>query len=73
MKQGVIRSAPWLAWHCLPWIITVLFAPNDPSAGGTPNNPKYRVFGKMHLISDMYSLRGIDSLNSSLLALTIRV
>lgn len=36
-------------------------APSDPSARYAPSNPKYRVFSKTHFISDMDSLRGIDS------------
>jgi len=38
-----------------------------------PNGPKHGAFSKTHLISDVYSLRRIGSLKSSLLALTIRV
>lgn len=63
--RGAVQS-----WQCQGCVITTL---SDPSACCTLTIPKYRVFSKMLLISDMFSLRGIDSLNSSLLALTIRV
>lgn len=73
VKHGVNCSAQQPGCPCMCCVIAAPFIPNNPNTRYGPNSPKYRAFSKMHLISDVCSPKGIGSLNSSLLALTIRV
>lgn len=72
VKQGVNCSAQQPACRCVCCYCCAFHSEQSQHPVWT-QQPKYRAFSKTHLISDVYSPRGIGSLNSSLLALTIRV